>query len=258
MTWFSGGTPTTIEMRIHIDNYLAAAHKTKKHIPRTNELLHELWFRSKARPSEDVWGALGDINETAPKGVINGSSIKSAFRKYLLKEQGGRCCYCRRWLVNTAYAKPIEHVLPRAQYPQYSIDFWNLAVACTDCNSIKTDNAWGAVPNTNRKYPDPLHFLDAFHPRFHRYDDHIRYARIETNSSSVVLYTGLSTQGRQLCSVLLHKVAAKETLVKNNPVLAPAIAEILNFGARAQGFEMAGFEAFREALDRSVLRLLDR
>lgn len=257
MSWFTGPHPSKAEMRREIELYMSVAHGTKKHVLRTQELLGHLWSRSRTRPYADVWPALDALCDVSPRGTINGAAIKAAFRRRLLELQGGRCCYCRRWLVGTAYAKPIEHVLPRRHYPQFSVEFWNLAVACTDCNSIKTDDVWGTVSLSQRRYPRARDFTDAFHPRFHRYDDHVRYARLETTFSSVVLFTGVTVQGMHLCRSLLHRIAAKETLVKNNPELEPAVEQIRNFESKAEGLRLTRLDAFCSALDQSILRLLE-
>jgi hypothetical protein len=74
--------------------------------------------------------------------------------------------------------------------------------------------------------------------------------------NAVVLFTGLTPQGRHLCRSLLHRIAAKETLVENNPALAPAMDDIRRFEAKASGMRLERFDAFREALDQSVMRLL--
>ena len=256
MSWFEGKHPSRAEMRRELVTYLAAANGTKKHGPRTKELIINLWRQARSRPYSDVWSALGKIEDATPAGVIKGASITSAFRQRMLKLQGNRCCYCRRWLMNIAYAKPIEHVLPRSAYPQFSIEFWNLAVACTDCNSMKTNEVWGGFSKASRRYPRAAEFIDSFHPRFHRYDEHIRYVRVETNVSSVVLFTGLTPQGQHLCRSLLHRIAAKETLIENNPVLAPAMEQIRNFGAKAESQRLQKFDSFRAALDQRLARLL--
>lgn len=257
MNWFKGSHPSGIEMRRELKLYLGVAHGTKKHVPSTQALLRMLWTQSRSNPFVDVWPTLNSMAHVTAQGTITGASIKAAFRRRLLELQGGRCCYCRRWLVSTAYAKPIEHVLPRHFYPQFSIEFWNLAVACSDCNGAKTDDVWGAISTTRRGYPSAQEFIDTFHPRFHRYDDHIRYVRLETNVSAVVFFTGLTRQGQHLCRSLLYRIAAKETLVENNPALAQAMEQIRSFEAKAEGISLAHFDAFRKALDQSVMRLLE-
>lgn len=257
MNWFKGAHPSKAEMRHEITLYLGLAHITKKHVPHTQKLLRKLWSQARVRPFVDVWPVLNAVEDVTALGVIKGASIKAAFRRRLLDLQDGRCCYCRRWLVSTAYAKPIEHILPRQHYPQFSIEFWNLAVACSDCNGAKSDDVWGDIPTVKRRYPRPREFTDTFHPRFHRYDDHVRYVRLEANVSAIVLFTGLTPQGRHLCRSLLHRIAAKESLVANNPVLASAINQIRSFEAKADKLRLSRFDDFREALDQSFVRLLE-
>jgi uncharacterized protein (TIGR02646 family) len=253
MSWFKGPYPSRTEMRRELKAYLDAAHKTKKHITGTQQLLKSLWKKAHSRPFDDVWPQL----HATALGAINANSIKYAFRSKILLLQENRCCYCRRWLVNTAYAKPIEHILPRRHYPQFSIEFWNMAVSCYDCNSAKKDEVWGTTSKTVRRYPKAQEFTEVFHPRFHRYDEHVRYVRVETNSSMVVLFAGLTPQGKHLCRSLLHLIAAKESLIKNNPVLKSAISEIRSFEAKAEGLNLTRLDAFRAALDRSMLRSLE-
>ncbi|WP_321901758.1 HNH endonuclease [Burkholderia cenocepacia] len=257
MNWFKGIHPLPVEMSREVKLYLSVAHKTKKHISRTQVLLRYLWTHSRRRPYADVWPMLDGMSDVTERGTITGAAIKSAFRRRLLELQKGRCCYCRRWLVSTAYAKPIEHILPRRHYPQFSIEFWNLAVACSDCNGAKTDDVWGTISTARRRYPRAWEFTEAFHPRFHRYDDHIRFVRLETNLSAVVVFTGLTTQGRHLCRSLLHRIAAKETLVENNPALAPAMDQIRSFESKVEGLRLTRLNEFRAALDQSIVRLLE-
>jgi uncharacterized protein (TIGR02646 family) len=257
MSWFKGTHPSRAEMRGELKAYLRVAHRTKKHVARTQVLLIDLWKQARSRPFVDVWPQLDAINQVTDLGSIKGTSIKSAFRRRILQLQDNRCCYCRRWLVNTAHARPIEHILPRRHYPQFSIEFWNMAVSCYDCNSAKTDEVWGSISKTSRRYPKAQEFTAAFHPRFHRYDDHVRYLRMETNARTVVLFTGLTPQGQHLCRSLLHHIAAKEALIENNPVLEIAMNQIRNFEAKAEGLSLARFDAFRAALDQSLVRLLN-
>jgi uncharacterized protein (TIGR02646 family) len=257
VSWFKGAHPLPAEMGREVEQYLGVAHATKKHIPHTRALLIGLWMRSRRRPYADLWPTLDSLCETTPRGTITGAAIKSAFRQRLLKLQDGRCCYCRRWLVSTAHAKPIEHILPRRHYPQYSIEFWNLAVACRDCNGAKTDDVWGSMSKSRRRYPRAQEFTEAFHPRFHRYDEHIRYVRVEANQSAVVMFSGLTVQGRHLCRSLLHRIAAKETLIKNNPALGSAIEQIQSFESRAEGMRLTRLNAFCAALDQTIVRLLE-
>ncbi len=256
MSWFTGEFPTENEMKLDLAAYLSVSHGTKKHVKLTKRLLRRFWVRSRRPPIADVWGELSALAHATPQGEIRGSSIKAAFRKRLLKLQDGRCCYCRRWLTSSAHGKPIEHVLPRSKYPQFAVEYWNLAVACSDCNGAKTDDVWGAIPLNGLEYPNHDQFSDMFHPRYHRFDDHLRYTRVESNKATVVWFAGITPQGYHLCKTLLYKIAAKESLVASNPILAKAMTQIKGFEEHASKEGLNAFADFQQALDESLIRLI--
>lgn len=72
-----------------------------------------------------------------------------------------------------------------------------------------------------------------------------------------MLFTGVTVQGMHLCISFLDRIAAKETLVKNNPDLAPAVEQIRNFESKAEGLRLTWLDAFCSALDQSIKRLLE-
>lgn len=187
------------------------------------------------------------------------SDIKGAFRKFIAHQQGNRCCYCRRWLFNSGYSKPIEHILPRESYEQYSFHFWNLSVACVDCNTIKSDNVWtDTIRRDLEAYPSPNSFTDMFHPRFHRFDDHIRFIRVQTNDHSVTLYRGITPQGEKLCELLLNTIAGKEVIEAANQTLKSSMETIERFEVE-EGSELeAALKSLHEALSGRTIELVQR
>ncbi|WP_283190700.1 hypothetical protein [Pseudomonas sp. PMCC200344] len=187
------------------------------------------------------------------------SDIKGAFRNYIAKEQGNRCCYCRRWLFNSGYSKPIEHILPRESYEQYSFHFWNLSVACVDCNSLKSDKDWACPTKQNLEaYPLPSTFTEMFHPRFHRFDDHVRFIRVQTNDHSITLYRGITPQGQKLCDDLLTKIAGKEVIVNANLALKSSMETIERFDVE-EGSELeAALRSLHGALSDRAIELVQR
>lgn len=81
----------------------------------------------------------------------------------LYQEFGGRCAYCgiKRGIDEIA----IDHFYPRAQYPELEHDQLNLLPACDVCNVRK-----GARFPTEADGRPLL-----LHPRFSRYEEHIRF-----------------------------------------------------------------------------------
>jgi uncharacterized protein (TIGR02646 family) len=187
------------------------------------------------------------------------SDIKGAFRDFIAKEQGDRCCYCRRWLFKNGNAKPIEHILPRETYEHYSFHFWNLSVACVDCNGLKGIKDWSSPTKKNKEaYPTPASFTEMFHPRFHKYDDHIRFIRVQTNDHSITLYRGITRQGKKLCDDLLRHIAGKEVLVNANPALKASLDTIERFEVK-EGSELeAVLQSLHGALSDRTFKLIQQ
>ena len=242
------------EMRAELKRYLQQAHTTKKHIEKTARFLRAK-SREALKSGTGDWDLLskGTIPDISP---VTGPEIKSAFRRYIVSQEQERCCYCRKWLPNIAHARPIEHVLPRHHYPRFTFYFWNLAVSCFDCNSVKKDQDWGGFSKTRQDYPAPSEFTKIFHPGFHSYEAHVRYIRIETNTTRVVLYKGITTQGKHLCKELLNAVAAREVLRENNPAINSAMKKLEAYSDTAEEIGLKEFAPFLTALMESISRPL--
>lgn len=212
-------------------------------------LLRELRGAAK-RGDETVWSRLGDVNNAVSK------ELKATLRKSLKSRQEPRCCYCKRWLINNAHASPIEHVLPRKVYPQFALRARNLAIACNDCNALKTDDDWGQFAEPHLLYPTPTH-MSFFHPRYHPYDEHIRYLRVETNQQEFVTYHGLTPQGRHLCAELLSKVVGKQNLRRSYPQLSGWVRTLDELDAEQQSPHRPALQSFREAMDKAIAERLN-
>ncbi len=203
----------------------------------------------------DLWTELSKFNSDQKSGVT-GPNIRKALRKFLEKEQNGMCCYCHRPLVNIAHAKPIEHILPRVDFVPYTFHFWNLAVACFDCNQIKRGDVWaddakrGLIP-----YPGPGEFAEMYHPRFHTFGEHVRFIRVQTNELLISIYIGNTVQGRHLCLNHLQALSAREIVLNSNPQLRMALEVINADVAEQEGSLPPELEAYLEALNKSTSQL---
>lgn len=160
---------------------------------------------------------------------VTGKAIRKHIRGIIEKEQRHQCCYCRRPLLNNAHAKPIEHILPHSTFVQHTFEILNLSIACVDCNTYKTDKVWTAKEGKflrTRRYPPARAFTDMFHPRFHRYDEHITFFRVHSNTHCISIYTGLTAQGKNLCKNLLTHISKLEIFVSANSELKEHIETI--------------------------------
>jgi uncharacterized protein (TIGR02646 family) len=227
-------------------------HQTKKLSKHASTLWRKMRKISQKK-NIDNWTGLHNVKLTDSNGKVRpfGAEIQKALRDHLAGLQKYRCCYCRRWLQNIAYARPVEHILPRDTYPRFSLHYWNLAAACHDCNHHKKNHPWGSW--NKRRYPSPDCVPDFFHPKFHNYDAHIRYVRVETNSISVAVYLGLSPQGRQLCRDLLRFISQVDALVHNNRRMSEAIGKIQAYGSKRENRNATQhLDEFLDALNGAV------
>lgn len=187
---------------------------------------------------------------------LTGMAIRDHVRAIIEKEQHYQCCYCRRPLMHHAVAKPIEHILPHSIFVQHTFDILNLSVSCVDCNTRKKDKVWtlneGKFLRT-RHYPAASAFSDMYHPRIHRYDEHVTFFRVQSNTHCISIYTGLTPQGKNLCKNLLTHISKLEIFVSANAELKEHIEMIheqdFQPGSDAEIAINAFKQAFQDATD---------
>ncbi len=249
-------------MRAQRQKYPQKVHRTKIHCAQSKLLMGALvleCLRQREKAHVDGWKKLSELKHggTAVKPQITGTDLKGAFRDFQVTRQGGRCCYCRRWLVRSAHAMQIDHILPKDRYPRFALHFWNLAVACADCNGIKSNDTWEPVCSNQRGYAAPSAFVESFHPRFHKYDEHVRFVRVESNGMAIVLYRGITQQGRHLCHALLGKVAAQEALLSSSQVLAAPLNTLAAFNDSNDSEGLEALKEFQRTLQKAATRILN-
>ena len=183
-------------------------------------------WRKLASSTAGTWSAIRDEKFTVSGKKMSGKVVISALRRHLSAIQNERCCYCQRPLDGIAYARPIEHILPRDIYKQYTFTYRNLAVACFNCNQVKSNNNWSNWPPMCRQYPKEKDCVGFFHARFHNYNTHIRYFHLETNDASISVYAGLTPQGQHLCVELLSKSSKRTLEVSANPRFSVAMNKL--------------------------------
>lgn len=191
---------------------------------------------------------------------VTGKAIRKQIRRLIEKEQRNQCCYCRRPLMNNAHAKPIEHILPHSVFVQHTFDIRNLSIACVDCNAKKTDNVWmfnQARFRQTRHYPPATAFSDMYHPRFHRYDEHVTFFRVHSNTHCISIYTGLTEQGKNLCKNLLTHISKLEIFVSANSELKEHIEMIQEQDLHPGGAAEVAINAFKKAFQEATEVILE-
>ncbi len=201
-------------------------------------------WRKRASSNGGTWSAIRGATFTVAGKKRSGAALMSELRNHLAALQAERCCYCRRRLGGIAYARPIEHILPKDVYRQYTFTYRNLAVACFDCNHVKSNDNWSTWPPTRRRYLKDKKCGGFFHARLHEYDSHVRYLHLETNGASISVYAGLTPQGRHLCVELLRKSSERTLAVSANPRFSAAMDKL-----RGQVQQMASTHDDAKLLD---------
>jgi hypothetical protein len=112
---------------------------------------------------------------------------RSELRRAVEQRAKGRCEYCQSPARYSTQTFSLEHIIPRSQGGDTSLD--NLALACQGCNNHKYNKTKSSDPVTNR-------LVDLFHPRTQRWQEHFSWdARFER-------IIGLTATGRAMVDAL--------------------------------------------------------
>src|SRR4051812_12259128 len=66
--------------------------------------------------------------------------FKDSFKPQTSRKQKRKCMYCRTTINVDGTGNAIEHITPRKLKPNWMFVVRNLAVACDNCNSSKSDS----------------------------------------------------------------------------------------------------------------------
>lgn len=82
-------------------------------------------------------GALLAASEEAPEALLS-SYRDPRVKEFIKSETGDKCAYCESKILHVDHGD-IEHILPKALFPQYRLTYWNLTFVCKRCNQFKSD-----------------------------------------------------------------------------------------------------------------------
>lgn len=105
------------------------------------------------------------------------SEFKSEFKLQTTRKQRRKCCYCRVTLNVDGSGNAIEHITSRKKKPYWMFVNHNLAVACDNCNSSKSDdniliNHEHTYGNNPINCPNNSLEYNIFNPHFDKWSDH--------------------------------------------------------------------------------------
>jgi len=98
--------------------------------------------------------------------------VKGRIKKYLLISQRKKCVYCKSKIRQGTTAIPIEHVVPKSKYSQFTFESKNLVLSCPMCNIQKGTKETLTDPLGTAYPTDKAGFL-IINPYFDNYDDHL-------------------------------------------------------------------------------------
>ena len=116
-----------------------------------------------------------------------------------------RCAYCRRPMGSHNISWHIEHIKPKAKFPELIFDMSNLVFACIDCNYTKNNQIDGA-----KKY-----IFDIIHPGTpgFSYAGELEYVQLTTEHLHILKYDPISDEGKSTYRRLkLDRIEALEVV----------------------------------------------
>lgn len=101
------------------------------------------------------------------------AGLKKKVKEHYADLQEDKCIYCRIDVNYGGYGEPIEHIVPKADRPQWMFVPKNLALSCYPCNTKKNAKNTLAVSGlTSIDYPENSNDFLIYHPHFDEWTTH--------------------------------------------------------------------------------------
>ncbi|MBU9172469.1 HNH endonuclease [Burkholderia gladioli] len=155
-------------------------------------------------------------------------SLKKRVVEKLELKHHRACAYCRRPVGHYGYGWHIEHVYPKADFPQRTFSLPNLTIGCVDCNQ------WKAARVDRTTLAQGLTIIEPVANGF-RYGNHINLVHIATEDVCLVKYRPVSEAGRQTYAKLQFADIERSTIIDSvNDDLAALHRRMNDLLAKAQ------------------------
>jgi len=115
-------------------------------------------------------------------------ALRDEVKSILRVKARKRCAYCRRPMGSHNISWHIEHIRPKAKFPELIFDMSNLVFACIDCNYTKNNQVDGA-----KQY-----VFDIIHPGVDgfSYVGELEYVQLTTEHLHILKYDPISDEGK--------------------------------------------------------------
>ncbi|MBN2614856.1 MAG: TIGR02646 family protein [Bacteroidales bacterium] len=141
--------------------------------------------------------------------------LKRRIRNDLLNNQKNTCAYCGLDLGGTSEGQ-IEHIAPKAKYPEFTFEKENLAMACHYCNGFSKKGNYDTIEHKNYIYQNCSFKL--VHPYF---DDPIEHYGWVANDKKVII-KALSDKGKYSIE-MLKLDAPLMTILRGKKIIADIV-----------------------------------
>lgn len=162
-----------------------------------------------------VENALQWSTSTGEHGALIGK-FRAEVKQHYYFWQRRRCCYCSVELINHKITFDAEHILDKANYPEYMFDEGNIAVACKLCNQYKSNKAVSSTGLRFTELSKNTHDYSIVHPHLDEWAEHLQFdaiGRIVPVAESIKGKTTVSICGMESLNVtrLADQFAIEET-----------------------------------------------
>lgn len=105
------------------------------------------------------------------------NDLRGRIKQFYLEGQDLHCCYCRRRnATRHGRAWDIEHIIAQALDSNFMFEPENLAIACIDCNSAKSDQV--VLVRPRRRFPRTSDAYSIVHPHYDTWEDHFMFGNV--------------------------------------------------------------------------------
>ncbi|WP_338010710.1 recombination protein NinG [Comamonas thiooxydans] len=105
--------------------------------------------------------------------------FRNEVKEHYYVQQRRRCCYCSTELLDHKITFDAEHILDKADYPEYMFDEANIAVACKLCNQKKSNKA---ISTSGRRFSELSKKSSDYsivHPHLDEWNEHLDFDQVD-------------------------------------------------------------------------------
>lgn len=105
--------------------------------------------------------------------------FRNEVKEHYYIQQRRRCCYCSTELLDHKITFDAEHILDKADYPEYMFDEANIAVACKLCNQHKSNKAISTSGARFSELSKKSSDYSVVHPHLDEWNEHLDFDQVD-------------------------------------------------------------------------------